>query len=290
MRPAEADAYCPTCDGLGHINGTAEEEEEFERARHRSFDEYAERQRQKVEELKATVIRCSFCQQRQENVARLISSPASQSSKTYICDGCVVKRTALRPVSEGRVANPQCSFCSRRSSNAAGMFVSPSDHMPESYICAQCIKVCVGILNDEGKAKPRATPSRRPEDLASVDSVRWCCYKQEESAREALAALKSSCLGGPGRIELRYAKDVPYGWWVVLYNIVCGGGRDLSRVYDIPGTTTKICGFATKAPRSLSITRRRVNSSCVLRFRRRSRVWKKLRGRWATHFMAVDQT
>ena len=67
-----------------------------------------------------------------------------------------------------------------------------------------------------------------------IESVKWCCYRVEATARQSFNLLKEAQLGGPGKVELRHNSRVPYGWWVVLHNIVCGTSHDLVRVYGIP--------------------------------------------------------
>lgn len=73
-----------------------------------------------------------------------------------------------------------------------------------------------------------------PSAYMEIESVRWLCYADESTARTAFQILKGAALGGPGRVDLRYNPRVPYGWWVVLYNVVCHTSHDLVRVYGIP--------------------------------------------------------
>ncbi len=67
-----------------------------------------------------------------------------------------------------------------------------------------------------------------------VNSVRWLNYHQDEpAARKAFSTLKASTLGGPGKLELRYARETG-DWLVVLYNVICGTSESLENAYGIP--------------------------------------------------------
>lgn len=68
----------------------------------------------------------------------------------------------------------------------------------------------------------------------NIKSVRWYCYASKSQAQTAFKLLRQSALGGPGKVELRFNANVPYGWWVVTYNILSGTSHAMNKVYHIP--------------------------------------------------------
>jgi hypothetical protein len=71
--------------------------------------------------------------------------------------------------------------------------------------------------------------------LSVTRSVIWLCYVNSEEAKETFSKLKQAALAGPGEIQLRYNAHVPFGWWVVLYDIVWPSSSDaIAEALDIP--------------------------------------------------------
>ncbi len=92
---------------------------------------------------------CTFCERKQDQVARLIAGP-----KVLICDACV--DSAERSVTSGIPAagygslvpagehsTARCSFCGKRRTVSRQLLTGPTGN-----ICGECLDVCRQILVD----------------------------------------------------------------------------------------------------------------------------------------------
>ena len=96
------------------------------------------------------ILRCSFCKQTQDQVAKLISSPPA-FQRAYICDECVrvclnAIGDATRPSGRLSVNKRRCSFCHKGSDIVR--LQSSSGDPPDASICEECLTVCKDILQD----------------------------------------------------------------------------------------------------------------------------------------------
>ena len=82
------------------------------------------------------LLRCSFCGQAQQEVAKLIAGPG-----VYICDGCVGLARTWTPLPyPGR----SCSFCGRWTPREARV----TGHGAVA-ICDECLDLCDQIIAEE---------------------------------------------------------------------------------------------------------------------------------------------
>ena len=117
---------------------------------------------------------CTFCQRRDDQVAKLIAGP-----EVFICDACVAladqvknggsraARGSLTLATEG--ARARCSFCRKRRTADRPLLTSSA-----ASICGECLHVCQQIIMDSTpkdgqRVAPRLTALKKSSGSMAAD-------------------------------------------------------------------------------------------------------------------------